>query len=74
MNPDGTGVTQLSSGDFTDDDPAWSPDGKQIAFQSTRDGHEEIYIINADGTGPTRLTFTEGAFSAVPGWRARPLP
>src|SRR6266581_3556373 len=74
MNADGTGVTQLNSGNFTDDDPVWSPDGKQIAFQSTRDGHEEIYIMNADGTGQARLTFNQGIFNAVPAWRARPLP
>jgi TolB protein len=74
MNADGTGVTQLTSGNFTDDDPVWSPDGRQIAFQSTRDGHEEVYVINADGTAPTRLTFTQGDFSAVPSWRTKPLP
>lgn len=27
-----------------------------IAFDSNRDGNEEIYVINADGTGQTRLT------------------
>jgi Tol biopolymer transport system component len=32
--------------------PSWSPDGERIAFE--RDN--EIYIINADGTAPTRLT------------------
>jgi len=37
----------------------------------TRDGHEEIYIMNADGTGQTRLTFNQGIFNAVAGWRAR---
>jgi TolB protein len=74
MNADGTGVTQLNSGDFTDHDPVWSPDGKQIAFQSTRDGHEEIYIMNADGTGQSGPTFNQGIFNAVPSWRARPLP
>ena len=40
--------------------PAWSPDGKYIAFSSTRDGNSEIYTINADGSGLKRLTYHPG--------------
>lgn len=36
--------------------PAWSPDGKRIAFTSDRDGNPEIYVMNADGSGQVRLT------------------
>ena len=36
--------------------PAWSPDGKRIAFTSNRDGNYEIYVMNADGTGLRNLT------------------
>lgn len=36
--------------------PAWSPDGKRIAFVSRRDGNAEIYVIDADGANPKRLT------------------
>lgn len=36
--------------------PVWSPDGKRIVFESSRDGHAEIYVVNADDTGETRLT------------------
>jgi Tol biopolymer transport system component len=32
------------------------PDGTKIAFQSARDGNNEIYTMNADGTGVKRLT------------------
>ncbi len=36
--------------------PAWSPDGTCIVFESDRDGNYEIYLVNADGSGPVRLT------------------
>ncbi len=36
--------------------PAWSPDGSQLAFTSNRDGQPDIYIMNAEGGGVTRLT------------------
>ncbi|HEY6090822.1 MAG TPA: Ig-like domain-containing protein [Gemmatimonadales bacterium] len=37
-------------------DPAFSPDGSRIAFVSQRDGNAEIYVMNADGSGATRLS------------------
>ena len=37
-------------------DPAFSSDGSRIAFVSSRDGNAEIYVMNADGTGTTRVT------------------
>jgi TolB protein len=36
--------------------PAWSPDGKRIAFTSARDGNLEIYTIHADVTNSRRIT------------------
>jgi TolB protein len=36
--------------------PAWSPDGKQIAFGSYRSGNLEIWRMRADGTHQVRLT------------------
>ena len=69
MNPDGSGQTQLTNdgGNFQ---PAWSPDGRRIAFVSNRDPSDqncndfdipcntEIYFMNADGSGQTRVTDT----------------
>ncbi len=49
-------VPQRFSDAAIDSDPAWSPDGTKIAFSTSRDGNFEIYVMNADGTGPTRLT------------------
>lgn len=36
--------------------PAWSPDGRTIVFESTLDGESSIYTIRADGSGLARLT------------------
>ena len=47
--------------------PAWSPDGRRIAFHSKRDGNPEIYVMNADGSGVTRLTYN-GARDLVTAW------
>jgi Tol biopolymer transport system component len=47
--------------------PAWSPDGTQLAFVSTRDGNEEIYVMKADGTSVTRLT-DDPADDGEPAW------
>jgi serine/threonine protein kinase len=39
--------------------PAWSPDSREIAFDSRRDNSGEIYVISANG-GPTRRVTTRG--------------
>lgn len=36
--------------------PAWSPDGQRIAFTSSRDGNNEIYVVNVDNSNLHRLT------------------
>lgn len=36
--------------------PSWSPDGRQILFESTRDGKYAIYVMNTDGTNLRKLT------------------
>ena len=45
--------------------PAWSPDGKQLAAVLTKDGSSQIYLMNADGTGLRRITFS-GAIDTEP--------
>lgn len=47
---------QLTSNNAYDAYPVWSPDGKQIAFASTREGSFDVFIMNAQGGTPTRLT------------------
>jgi Tol biopolymer transport system component len=49
--------------------PAWSPDGKHIAFTSNRGRGYEIYVKPFEGTGEERrLSRTEGTFANIAGW------
>ena len=65
MRPDGSAARQI----LTDgSDPAWSPDGRRIAFASARDGPQDIYAANADGSGVTRLTNALGVLDRGPAW------
>ncbi len=63
---DGRNVVNLTNSGSSYEYPAWSPDGKKIAFQgSGRELQEEgiadiqIYIINPDGSNLERLTFAK---------------
>jgi hypothetical protein len=59
---DGTGSPErLTDTPGDDRAAAYSPDGTQLALDSTRGGGTEIWIINADGSGTARqLTYTHG--------------
>src|SRR2546421_718544 len=50
---------QLTAGRGRDTSPEWSPDGRQIAFSSTRDGKAQIYLIPVDGGEARALTALE---------------
>ncbi len=60
MNPDGSGQTNLSNDGAEDINPVWSPDGSQVAFVSKRETSEEgvqnIFVVNADGSNLRQLT------------------
>ena len=51
-----------------DGDPAWSPNGRQIVFESTRSGNSDIWVMNADGTNPRQPDPQEPAFDGDPAW------
>ena len=56
MRADGSEVTNLTNNPATDESPAWSPDGTQIAFVSDRSGGRDIYVMSADGSNLKKLT------------------
>ena len=56
VNADGSEQSRLTNNSANDLSPAWSPDGKQIAFTYDRDNNREIYLMDANGSNRTRLT------------------
>jgi len=53
---------------WSDDTPAWSPDGRRVAFMRTKDAYRSfrLYVMNANGRGVRRLT--SGRFDQRPAW------
>ena len=68
MNADGSGERRLTPAGARNRAPSWSPDGRKIAFVSTRDGNQEIYVMNADGSGQQNLTRTRGPRETSVAW------
>lgn len=64
---DGVEVTRLTKHEADDLAPNWSPDARNIAFVSYRDGSAEIYSMRADGSKQRRLTKNE-ADDLTPDW------
>jgi Tol biopolymer transport system component/DNA-binding winged helix-turn-helix (wHTH) protein len=48
--------------------PQYSPDGTKIAVHSNRFGRGEIWVSNADGSNPVKLTSFRSGFSGTPQW------
>lgn len=49
-------------------DPRISPDGRRVAYTSTRSGTYELWVSAADGGSPLRLTSFQGGFVGAPRW------
>jgi Tol biopolymer transport system component len=59
---DGSGAPeQLTDAPGDDRAGSYSPDGRTIVFDSTRDGDTELYLMDADGSNERRLTFDPGS-------------
>ncbi len=68
VNPDGSGLTNISN--FADDDmmPAISPAGSRVAFVTDRSGFQDIFVVNTDGTGLRRITPADPSPAVTTEW------
>ena len=56
VNATGGKALQITTNAAYDADPVWSPDGKQIAFSTDRNGNFDVYLVSAEGGVPKRIT------------------
>ena len=61
-------ATRITSGPAYDMQPAFSPDGKKLVFISDRNGSENVWVSNADGTHARAITTTERESYMSPTW------
>lgn len=71
VNPDGSGLTNLTNAPSAYGGPRWSPDGLRIAFGKVSSDpgvqSSEIFVMNADGSGPVNIS-NDPAFDSGPSW------
>lgn len=68
MTADGRLLANLTDNPASDDAPAFSPDGSQIAFRSNREGQSDIYVMDIDGTDVRNLTNDQSMRDLFPRW------
>lgn len=66
-HPERLPFTRLTLGDWDDADPDLSPDGRQVAFASNRDGDWEIFILDLH-SGELRQITNDTAYQTAPAW------
>lgn len=73
MNLDGSDITRLtsakkSSGKWANnEDPAFTPDGRQVLFVSDRTGTKQLFLVNIDGSNERQITY-DNKFYGKPKW------
>jgi Tol biopolymer transport system component len=69
VNPDGAGLRNLTdTDDLSESAPAWSPDGRRIAFVACAEcTTSDLYVMDADGTNVVRLT-DDRFLAGSPAW------
>ena len=73
VSVNGGDPVQITDGDWDDTQPAWSPDGAEVAFISARhadreyDSTSDVWVVSATGGEPRQVTGTKGG-CAAPSW------
>lgn len=72
INADGTQLRVLTPALYNAHNPAWSPDGRRLAFNGNfgigDTGYWDVYVMNADGSDLTNLTQSEAPSEEHPQW------
>jgi serine/threonine protein kinase len=68
IGPGGSNPAVVADSRATDVSPALSPDGRKLAFSSSRSGWDEIWVSDASGESPLRLTHFNGPKVDSPRW------
>jgi TolB protein len=61
---------RLTSSGALDTSPCYSPDGREIVFESDREGTQQLYVMGADGSNVRRISLGDGRYS-TPVWSPR---
>ena len=61
-------ATRIMGGNQLDVQPTYSPDGRRIAFVSDRSGSDQLWVANADGSNPLRLSNIPSGTLPYPVW------
>jgi uncharacterized protein YwbE len=70
IRPTGSGLRQLTTSTADDSFPRWSPDGTKLTFTSDRTyGEDNVWVMNAGGTGQVALTKTGSAVDELSDWQ-----
>jgi TolB protein len=68
INPDGSGLVQLTGGQGRNLHPSFSPDGRMIVFSSDRGGRNQLYVMSANGDRQQPLMPEFQGSQSLPAW------
>ena len=68
VSAEGTGLVPLTATEQIEFEPDWSPDGTRIVYRSGINADDEIWRMNANGTGVTNISNTGPAVEERPVW------
>jgi TolB protein len=55
----------------TNNSPGWSPDGSQVMFSSSMQGNPALYVTDASGNRPKRITYSSNGADTSPAWNPK---